>query len=144
MIVGRTISGRTKASRALVAIAAVIAVMASVGMAPASANEQCDLMLSADVDGASIVGNLNTSVISIDNGVWIYTVTAPGGHFLEWFDGAFPVADAGDGMQIGGGVATREPVVTGEFTHLSACFTKTAVPTFFWDWIGNQSVTVLV
>jgi hypothetical protein len=122
------------------ALTAAIVVTVSLAVSPASADEPCDLTLRAAVNGGTTTGDLEVMVMPGSDRMWIYSVTTPTGYSLEWLDGVFPVTTSEDAAQIGGGLMTREPSLTGEFVQLSACFrldvSQTARPAVWEMWPG--------
>ena len=108
--------------RALGASAVAIAIAMTVFAAvPASAGDLCGLELDATIDGSLVAGDLDVSVTQLSDGS-TYSVNAPDGYELVSVDGAFRVATASGGITIGGGVATRSGSLTGDFEHITACF----------------------
>lgn len=106
--------------RAVSALAGVIIVMSGMTASPASADEPCDLALSATVNGAVTSGDLQLVVTPSSDG-WTFTATVPTGYELQWLDGDFGVTAVSDEISIGGGVLTRSSSIVGEFVRISAC-----------------------
>ncbi|MEN8039931.1 MAG: hypothetical protein ABFR95_00325 [Actinomycetota bacterium] len=122
-----------KAVELVAVVVGALVVVAGMGVPAANANPGCDLMLSADVDGAVTEGALGVSVLlDVDSKGLTYFVDVPTGFTLEWLDGAFAVDVTDTRYTLGGGVLVREPVLSGEFTQLTACFSRTSAPVAPW------------
>ncbi len=104
---------------------AVAIMMMGLAAPPALADQPCDFVVSAAVDGSDTVGDLDLSVVRSVDGL-TYTAAVPAGYSLEWLDGAHRVVQDPFGISVGGGVLTRSASITGEFVHISACLVERA------------------
>ena len=115
----------TLTMRRAVSAPAVAIMMMGLAAPQALADQPCDFVASAAVDGSDTDGDLDLSVVRSVEGL-TYTAAVPAGYSLAWLDGSHPVVEGPSGISVGGGVLTRSVSITGEFVHISACLVERA------------------